>query len=142
VSARFSSAVAAIVESVQIELVQMQTGRGPRTDCYRTGRAHSVSDITAERERWPHLVTALTGAGYRFLRALPVRLPERTLGALTLLDARTANMPADDLHLAQALADLAALSLTHRATEPRPDDVITLVNRTMEPALILGTRAG
>ncbi|MDQ0604629.1 hypothetical protein QF037_008974 [Streptomyces canus] len=32
-----------------VELMQMQTGRGPCMDCYRTGDARSIPDITAER---------------------------------------------------------------------------------------------
>ncbi|MEU6275309.1 GAF and ANTAR domain-containing protein [Streptomyces populi] len=129
-------------EAAFIELMQTQTGRGPCMDCYRTGRARGVSDITAERASWPHLVTPMTEAGYRSLHALPVRLHERTLGALTLLNARAVEMPADDLHLAQALADLAALSLMHWATEPRPDDVVTRVQSAIAAKAVLETAKG
>ncbi|MGW5774183.1 GAF and ANTAR domain-containing protein [Streptomyces longwoodensis] len=114
-------------EAAFVELMQMQTGRGPCMDCYRTGRGRGIPDITAEHERWPALVTAMTDAGYRSLYTVPVRLHERTLGALTLLNARTVEVPQDDLDLAQALSDSAALSLMHWATEPRPDDVTTRV---------------
>lgn len=110
-----------------VELMQMQTGRGPCMDCYRTGQARAIPDITAEHERWPNLVTAMTDAGYRSLHTVPVRLHERTLGALTLLNTHTLDMPRDDLFLAQALTDSAALSLMHWATEPRYDDVTTRV---------------
>ncbi|MEU2421925.1 GAF domain-containing protein [Streptomyces sp. NPDC007851] len=114
-------------EAAFVELMQLQTGRGPCMDCYRTGRARGIPDITSERERWPELVTATTEAGYRSLHAVPVRLHERTLGALTLLNTRPVRMAPDELDLAQALTDSAALSLMHWATEPRPDDVITRV---------------
>jgi hypothetical protein len=100
-------------ETAFVELMQLQTGSGPCMDCYRTGRARSIPDITAERERWPRLITAMTGAGYRSLHAVPVRLHTRTLGTLTLLNTATTNMPRDDL-----------------------------VNRTMEPALIPHTPTG
>src|SRR4051812_1297801 len=45
-------------EAAFMELMQMQTGRGPCMDCYRTGEGRSVPDITAEEERWPELVAA------------------------------------------------------------------------------------
>ncbi|MFE3037871.1 GAF and ANTAR domain-containing protein [Streptomyces canus] len=112
-------------EAAFVELMQMQTGQGPCMDCYRTGHARSIPDITTEHERWPELVTAITDARYRSLHTVPVRLHERTLGALTLLNTHTTDMPRDDQDLAQALADAAALSLMHWATEPRPDDVTT-----------------
>ncbi|CAL9665132.1 GAF and ANTAR domain-containing protein [Streptomyces sp. enrichment culture] len=114
-------------EAAFVELMQMQTGRGPCMDCFRTGHARSIPDITAERERWPELVAAMSEAGYRSLHTVPVRLHERILGALTLLNTRSTDLPPDDLDLAQALTDSAALALMHWATEPRYDDVTTRV---------------
>ncbi|MFF0204528.1 GAF domain-containing protein [Streptomyces sp. NPDC005017] len=65
------------------ELLQMQSGLGPCMDCYRTAEAVSVPDIAAEHERWPRLPTAMTELGYGSLQAIPVRLHDRGLGALT-----------------------------------------------------------
>ncbi|KUN68848.1 hypothetical protein AQJ46_20005 [Streptomyces canus] len=57
-----------------------------------------------------------------------MRLQERPLGALTLLRRHPGRLSDDDVHLAQALADSAALALMHWSTEPaRADDVITRV---------------
>ncbi|WAU85992.1 GAF and ANTAR domain-containing protein [Streptomyces sp. Qhu-G9] len=130
-------------EAAFVELLQTQTGSGPCMDCYRTGEAHSVPDITAERERWPKLVTAMTDAGYRSLQTVPVRLHERPLGGLTLLNTRAGAMPNDDAHLAQALADSAALALMHWSTEPtRSDDVITRVQSAIAVKAILEIAKG
>ncbi|MFF8191390.1 GAF and ANTAR domain-containing protein [Streptomyces bobili] len=111
-----------------VGLLQMRTGRGRCTDCFRTGGARGFPDITAERDRWPKLVPAMLDNGYRALHTVPLRLHDRPLGAVTLLNARVGNLSEGDAHLAQALADSAALSLMHRSTEPaRVDDVITRV---------------
>jgi GAF domain-containing protein len=114
-------------EAAFVELMQMQTGRGPCMDCYRTGDARTIPDSTAERERRPQLVTAMTDAGFRSLHTLPVRLHRRPLGALTLLNTHGADMPQGELDLGQALTDAAVLSLMHWATEPHHDDVTTRV---------------
>lgn len=115
-------------EAAFVELLQTQTGRGPCMDCYRTGVARSIPDITAERERWPSLVTAMSDAGYQALQTVPVRLHQSPFGALTLLRTRTGHLSDDDLHLAQALADSAALAFMHWSVEPaRSDDVVTRV---------------
>ncbi|MEW2048978.1 GAF domain-containing protein [Streptomyces sp. NPDC005476] len=95
-------------EAAFIELMQMQVGRGPCMDCCRTGEGRSVPDIAGEQERWPQLVAAMADAGYRSLHAVPVRLHDRALGALTLLNARTGDLQGGDHHVAQALADSAA----------------------------------
>ncbi|MFB7651560.1 MULTISPECIES: GAF and ANTAR domain-containing protein [unclassified Streptomyces] len=111
-----------------VELLQSQTGHGPCMDCYRTGEAGGYPDINAERQRWPRLVTAMTGNGYVALQTIPVRFHERPLGALTLLSIRPGRLPEDDVHLAQSLADSSAVALMHWSTEPaRSDDVITRV---------------
>jgi hypothetical protein len=67
-------------------------------------------------------------AGYDSLQAIPVQLHRRTLGVLTLLRRQSGPLAPDDVHLAQALADSAALALMHWSTGPgRADDVITRV---------------
>ncbi|MGV9628043.1 GAF and ANTAR domain-containing protein [Streptomyces sp. NPDC003487] len=119
-------------EAAFIELLQMQTGRGPCMECFRTGSPRDIPDITAETDRWPDLVDAMIEGGYWSLHTVPVRLHERPLGALTLLKHHVGALPEDDAHLAQALADSAALSLMHWSTEPtRADDVITRVQSAL-----------
>ncbi len=66
-------------------------------------------------------------AGYRSPHTVPVRLHNRSLGAVTLLNTGTGELPDNDLLLARALSDSAALSLMHRPAEPRFDDVTTRV---------------
>ncbi|MGY1503533.1 GAF and ANTAR domain-containing protein [Streptomyces sp. QTS52] len=130
-------------EAAFMELLQMQTGSGPCMDCYRTGVAHSVPDITTESEHWPELATAMTDAGYRSLQTVPVRLHERPLGGLTLLNNHAGALADNDVDLAQALADCAALALMHWSTEPaRSDDVLTRVQSAISVKAILEIAKG
>ncbi|MFG2459142.1 GAF and ANTAR domain-containing protein [Streptomyces sp. NPDC048523] len=115
-------------EAAFTELLQTQSGHGPCMDSYHTAQPVSVPDITTEHTRWPHLATAMTHTGYHALQAIPLRLQKRPLGTLTLLRRAPGRLPDDDTHLAQALADSAALALMHWTTEPTPThDVITRV---------------
>ncbi|MFD8301668.1 GAF domain-containing protein [Streptomyces sp. NPDC059690] len=126
-----------------MELLQVQSGEGPCMDCYRSGEPTSVPDIDAEHERWPALVTAMTAVGYRSLQAIPMRLHERSLGGLTLLRRRAGHLAADDVHLAQALADSASLGLMHWSTEPaRADDVVTRVQSVIAAKATLDIARG
>ncbi|WP_251091355.1 GAF and ANTAR domain-containing protein [Streptomyces sp. Caat 7-52] len=129
-------------EAAFIELMQLQTGRGPCMDCYRTGEARGVPDITTEQQRWPELVTAMTDVGYQSLHTVPVRLHDRSLGALTLLNTRTGNLPNGDADMAQALADSAALGLMHWSAEPRGDDVVTRVHSAIAAKSVLEIAKG
>ncbi|MEU1573291.1 GAF domain-containing protein [Streptomyces collinus] len=113
-------------DDVFAELLRLQNGHGPCVECYRSVEPVSVPDMATEHERWPKLATAMAEAGYESLQAIPVRLHERPLGALTLLRRR--GLAEDDVHLAQALADSAALALMHWSMEPADgEDVVTRV---------------
>jgi hypothetical protein len=115
-------------DAVFAELLRLQNGDGPCTDSYRSGELVSVPDIAAEYGRWPRLATAMIDAGYDSLQAVPMRLQERPLGALTLLRRSPGRLNDDDALLAQALADSSVLALMHWSAEPAPvDDVITRV---------------
>ncbi|WP_328412453.1 GAF domain-containing protein [Streptomyces violaceus] len=115
-------------DDVFAELLRLQNGHGPCVDCYRTVEPVSVPDMATEYEHWPKLATAMLEAGYESLQAIPVRLHDRPLGALTLLRRRPGHLAEDDVHLAQALADSAALALMHWSIEPADvEDVITRV---------------
>ncbi|MFE0257793.1 GAF and ANTAR domain-containing protein [Streptomyces sp. NPDC059010] len=130
-------------EAAFAALLQVQNGYGPCMDCYRTGQAVSVPDIAVEFGRWPRLVNAMGVAGYDSLLAVPMRLHERTLGALTLLRRRAGHLGGDDVHLAQALADSATLALMHWSTEPaRGDDVITRVQSVIASKATLDIAKG
>ncbi|MDC0765353.1 GAF and ANTAR domain-containing protein [Streptomyces sp. HD] len=130
-------------EAAFAALLQVQNGYGPCMDCYRTGQAVSVPDIAVEFGRWPKLVNAMGVAGYDSLLAVPMRLHERTLGALALLRRRAGHLTGDDVHLAQALADSATLALMHWSTEPaRGDDVITRVQSAIASKATLDIAKG
>ncbi|MDQ1022653.1 hypothetical protein QF035_000235 [Streptomyces umbrinus] len=61
-----------------------------------------------------------------------MRLDQRLFGSLTLLCTRTGHLSDDDLHLAQALADSAALAFMHWSLEPaRSDDLVTRVHNAI-----------
>ncbi|USQ89237.1 GAF and ANTAR domain-containing protein [Streptomyces phaeoluteigriseus] len=126
-----------------IEPLRMQTGRGPCMDCFRTGEARGIPDITAERDAGRSLVPAMSDSGYRASHTLPLRLQERPLGAATPLNTRVGSLSEGDARPARALADSAALSLMLRSTEPaRVDDVITRVRSAIAAEAILEIAKG
>jgi hypothetical protein len=104
-----------------VELLQTQTEQGPCIDCMRTAELVSVPDLEAELQRWPDFVPAAVDAGYRSIYAVPMRLRAQGVGGLNLLYADTAELPAWQLHLAQAMADLTILGLTQEHDSRRTD---------------------
>ncbi|WP_327351522.1 GAF and ANTAR domain-containing protein [Streptomyces sp. NBC_01304] len=115
-----------------VEMFRLQSGQGPCLDCYRTGRPVDVADLGGIADRWPELVPLAVRAGYRAAHALPLRAGDRTIGAVNLLLAAPGGLPAADLRLAQALADVAALALIHyRADQAGTGDILTRVQSAL-----------
>lgn len=98
-----------------IELFEIQRDEGPCPDCYRSGQAVGEADLEKTGERWPTFSTEALRAGFRAVQALPMRMRDQVIGALNLFRNGVGALPEADLRAAQALADVATLSiLQHR----------------------------
>ncbi|MDT7580263.1 MAG: hypothetical protein QOK35_1527, partial [Pseudonocardiales bacterium] len=101
-------------ESDWIDLMQLQADEGPCVDCVRTGRPVTVRDLAEAGTRWPRFTASLAGrGGYRSVHALPLRLRGDAIGGLNLFHSVPGPLPEADLHLGQALADIATIGILH-----------------------------
>lgn len=115
----------------QLEAFQLQREQGPCRDCFLTGVAVNVADLSREVLRWPLFVPAAQGLGFTSVHAVPMRLREDVLGALGLFGTSVGSLNQDDLLLAQGLADVASVALVQdRAAADR-----TAVNEQLQTAL-------
>jgi GAF domain-containing protein len=105
--------VAASSDDAQtMELLQLQAEEGPCMDCFSSGAAVSVPDLTDAAARWPAFVPAVARSGaYRSVHALPLRLRRQAVGALNLFHHVPGPLPEADLALGQALADVATIGI-------------------------------
>jgi GAF domain-containing protein len=100
-----------------LELFELQSHEGPCLDCYRTGEAVVNQDLATVDSRWPRFAPEALAAGFQSVHALPMRLRGTVIGALNLFHAEPGEMQQADVDAAQALADVATISiLQHRAT--------------------------
>jgi GAF domain-containing protein len=97
--------------ATELELFQLQSAEGPCPDCYRTGQHVIVNDLSAALERWPNFVPRAASAGIQSVHAFPMRLRERTIGALNVFGKEPAPLGEDDVKVIQALADVATIAL-------------------------------
>ncbi|MEI5098484.1 GAF and ANTAR domain-containing protein [Streptomyces sp. PmtG] len=124
--------MAASDEQVRLlELFQLQNDEGPCLDCYRTGMPVTVPDLRTETSRWPHFVAQAQLHGFGAVQALPMRLRDEVVGALNLF--RFAPGPFDPVGtpIAQALADVATISLLQQRSTQRT----TVLNEQLQTAL-------
>ena len=109
--------VASSSEAMRVlEVFELQTQEGPCLDAYRTGERVEHEHLRAGTGRWPRFATVALEAGFRSVFALPLRLRDKTIGAMNLFHAEQTPMDERDVIVARAFADLAAISvLQHRA---------------------------
>lgn len=94
-----------------LELFQLPAGMGPCLDTYTGGQSVIAAPIEACAERWPELVPAVLAAGFRAVATVPLRLHDQVIGGVNLFYASPDPSTEEDLHLAQALSDVAAFAM-------------------------------
>jgi GAF domain-containing protein len=103
-------------QTAWMELLQLQADEGPCVECFRTATPVSVVDLSETAKRWPRFTTGLATAladrePYRSVHALPLRLRGEPIGALNLFHRQPGPLPAADLALGQAMADVATIGI-------------------------------
>jgi transcriptional regulator with GAF, ATPase, and Fis domain len=93
-----------------LELLELQHDDGPCTEAFHRGVAVQATTADARR-RWPRFAEQAANLGYQVVCALPLRLRERTVGALNLFRAGTEPLEPAELVVGQALADVATIGL-------------------------------
>lgn len=94
----------------RLERFQLLNDEGPCVECYRTGRVVEEPELASAR-RWPRFSAQAASIGIESVRALPLRLHGRTVGALNVFHAEPGRSPVSVLRAAQALADLAVVGI-------------------------------
>ncbi len=103
-----------------VELFQPQAIEGPCLDCINNGAPVSVPEISDHTDQWPRYVPAVQGQGFNAVDVVPLRLRDHVIGAMNLFRTHTGAMLDADLHVAQALADVATIGiLSERAIDDR-----------------------
>jgi len=94
-----------------LELFQVQNHEGPCLDCFHSGQPVVNADLAEAADRWPLFAPRAVAAGFRSVHAIPLRLRSSTVGALNLFDNHTGRLEPDEVHVVQALADVATIGL-------------------------------
>jgi GAF domain-containing protein len=94
-----------------VEFFELQVEEGPCFDAYRDG-APVLSDSPEDAEtRWPRFAPHARESGFVTVSAVPLRLRAEVIGALNLFSSRPGALNADDVGVAQAMADIATIGI-------------------------------
>jgi transcriptional regulator with GAF, ATPase, and Fis domain len=112
--------VAASTEQARLaELFQIQNDEGPCLDCFRSGVAVIVPDISGQdaAARWPRFSAEAREMGFAAVHAIPMRLRDQVIGTLNLFSATAGGLDPAVARAARALVDVATIGiLQERAT--------------------------
>src|SRR4051812_32140512 len=107
-------AIAASNEDTHLlEMFSLQNQEGVCIDVYRGGTALQTS-IAGTVDRWPNFSRLAIEHGYGWLCGVPLRHGDDVLGAMNLFRVSDEPLGDPDVRLAQALADVATVSLLQR----------------------------
>ena len=130
-------------ESATLELLQLQADEGPCVECFRTGAPVGVPDLADADDQWPRFISAIAEKGtYRSVHALPLRLRGEAIGALNLFHRRPGALPAADLALGQALADVATIGILQERAIRRGEVVHEQLQTALNSRIIIEQAKG
>jgi GAF domain-containing protein len=114
-----------------LELFELQGSQGPCLDAFSTGRAVQAGAADS-RIRWPVFAPHAADAGFQMMCAVPLRLREDVIGALNLFRATDEPFTDDEMDIALAMGEMAAIGLIQeRALRER-----SLLTEQLQAALV------
>lgn len=100
------------VAAMRFEDLQTILDEGPCIVAYQTGKSVSLSDLTTD-ERFPLFIPQALEAGLAAIFTFPLRHGDAQLGALDLYRSTPGALSADDMVVAQTLADVTSAYLVN-----------------------------
>lgn len=119
-----------------------QAQQGPCFDCVRTGTVVASADLVVDTARWPRFTAVAVEAGFRAACAVPMRLRDEVIGALTLLNIEPGAVEEPSVALGQALADIATIGILQQQAVHRPDVVSEQLQATLHHRTIIEQAKG
>jgi GAF domain-containing protein len=93
-----------------LELFELQGMQGPCLDAFSTGRAVQAS-AAVSRIRWPVFAPRASDSGFQMMCAVPLRVRTNVIGAMNLFRGTDTPFTDDEMDIAQAMAEMAAIGL-------------------------------
>lgn len=129
-------------EANVVEVHQLAAGVGPCVDCFKSGTAVSVGDVDDTGEKWPEFRAAMRQEGFRSIHATPMRLRGEIIGAMALFGTEVGEMSETDAALAQALADVATISILQERNFRETGIVTEQLQRALDSRILIEQAKG
>jgi transcriptional regulator with GAF, ATPase, and Fis domain len=135
-------AAATSEECREIGRLQLEADQGPCIEAVTRRDVVSVVDPAQMVDRWPVFAEASVDAGYRSAHAIPMRLREQTIGSLNLFRDHEGALNEVDATAAQALADVATISIIRERAIRDGDEVREQLQRALDTRIVIEQAKG
>ncbi|GAA5201787.1 MULTISPECIES: GAF and ANTAR domain-containing protein [Microbacterium] len=125
-----------------VELMQLRVGAGPCVEAATGGEVVSVDDIDQIAHRWPAFATDARASGFSSIHAIPLRLRDSTLGSLNLFRDEAGALNAADAAAAQALADIATISILQQRLVEESELAQAQLQRALDSRVVIEQAKG
>ncbi|MEU7046208.1 GAF and ANTAR domain-containing protein [Streptomyces varsoviensis] len=125
-----------------LELFEVLEEEGPCLDCFRRGTAVAVLDVSMEAERWPRFVPQARRRGFAAVQALPMRCRSEVVGALNLFVADARHIEPFGSPIAQAMADIATISLVRQRSARRSERLTGQLQTALDSRIVIEQAKG
>lgn len=131
-------------EMEALEQAELDNRDGPCHEAYRTGEPVLADDLDRSdaAERWPTVVERMRDMGLKAVYAFPLRLRGDRIGALNLYRDRTGDFDDDDVRLAQAFADVAAIGILQERKVTRAERRAEQLQQALDSRVLIEQAKG
>lgn len=125
-----------------LELFEMQSEEGPCFEAFRSGVQVNEQDLAGAGERWRRFTPRAYALGFRSVHAFPLRVRDRTLGALNVFFDRRGPFSEADILALQALADVAAIGIVQQRSAQEAIDVAGQLQTALDSRVVIERAVG
>jgi GAF domain-containing protein len=125
-----------------VELFELQQDQGPCLDAYRGGSPVLCGTTLDANMRWPRFASQFRDAGFASVSALPMRLRTEVIGVLNLFSSTPGPLGPEDQMVAQALADIATISILQERALRDAHVVTTQLEAALESRVVIEQAKG
>lgn len=125
-----------------LDLFRLQGEHGPCRESTSTGEPVVVDRLREALERWPEFVSAADALGFVSAYTFPLRRRDQVVGGLNLFCTEAAGMAEPDRRVAQALADVATISLLQRQARHRESELAAQLQGALDSRVVIEQAKG
>jgi len=125
-----------------LELVELQNDEGPCRDCFYSGKQILNQRTDLVGAIWPHFSPLAREAGFQMLHAIPMRLRNRSIGAINIFDPELRAINTHEAEILQALADVATIGIVQERHAEDQTQLVAQLTKALGSRVVIEQAKG